>query len=184
VHRERLLKARVARYVGCLANLPAAQRELLELRTGLGVSQPLGPGAAAARLHLGLARFEARERQALRELSDAARSHKCSQGGGVLPAVAYSTRLGFGGGRRGGGATVDVAQARYVAPTKAAGHSSVLGSLLGTDIPPLASDVLLVLLLVLGMGAGVLIVMADAIGLGPRHEHWRQSVASRIRRRT
>jgi len=181
VQREHLLKAEVARYLGCLSNLPATQRELLELRTGLGVPRPLDPGAAAARMHLDRASFTARERQALRELRGAAALHECSEAGGVLAGVALFSGGGFGSGPLAGPA-VGVDAARYAAsPTGHAGHRSVLGSLLGTDMPPLASDVLLVLLLAIAVGVGVVIVTADAAGVGPRHRHWRQSVAHRMR---
>jgi hypothetical protein len=173
----------VARYLGCLGNLPDPQRELLELRTGLGVPQPLGPAAAAARMHLGLARFKARERQALHELRGAASTHACTQVAGVAAHMASLIAAALGGAGHGGTPTGGVEAARYAAdPSRPAGESSTLGSLLGTNIPPVASDAALVLLLALGMGLAVLLLMGDAIGLGPRHQHWRQTMAARMRR--
>jgi hypothetical protein len=179
--RERMLKAQVARFQGCLGDLPATQRELLELRTGLGMPRPLGPRAAASRLHLGPARFARLERQAVRELSDAASAHGCSRMGEVVARVAAFIGAGFGGGQA--GATGGVKAVSYSAPApKPAGiRSSTIAGLLGAGISTVADDVLLGLLLLMAGCVVVTVILADAAGLGPRHEQWRQRILNRIR---
>jgi hypothetical protein len=59
--------------------------------------------------------------------------------------------------------------------------ASTLGRILGADTPPVASDVILVLLLSMALGLLVVLVIADAAGQGPRHELWRQRVINRLR---
>jgi hypothetical protein len=179
--RERALKAKVARFQGCLPELPETQRELLELRTGLGVTRPLGPRAAAARLDIAFPRFSVLERRAVRELGAAARAHGCRQLGEVVAGVESFIATGFGKGRAiptGGVEAVTYS----AAPTKPAGRrSSAFAGLLGNDIPGVAGQLLLVLALLMGAGLLVGVVLADAAGKGPRHEQWRQRVAQRIR---
>jgi hypothetical protein len=176
-----MLKAKVARLQGCLSALPTIQRELLELRTGLGIPRALSPRAAAWRLHLGSKRFARLERQAVRELSDAASTHGCSQMSETVTSIAAFIGAGFGNGP--GGATGGVKAVSYSAPaTKPAGsRSSTIGSILGADIPPVASDVIMLLLLLMAAGLAVSVVLADAAGQGPRHEQWRQRVVNRFR---
>lgn len=178
-----MLKAKVARFQGCLNDLPGTQRELLELRTGLGAPTALSPRAVASRLHLGRARFAHLERQAVRELSDAASTHACGQMSEVVARVASFIGAGFGGGQPTATGGVKAVSYSAAPPAKAVGtrSSTMLGRLLGADIPAVASDVILVLLLTIGTGALVLVVMADAAGLGPRHEQWRQRVINRVR---
>jgi hypothetical protein len=179
--RERMLKAKVARFQGCLGTLPATQRELLELRTGLGASRPLGPRAAASRLHLGSARFARLEKQAVRELSDAASTHGCSQMSEVVARVAAFIGAGFGGGQIGATGGVKAVSYSAPAPKPAGARSSTIGGLLGANISTVASDVILGLLLLMAGGLAVAVVAADAAGQGPRHEQWRQRVVNRIR---
>jgi hypothetical protein len=179
--RERMLKAEVARFQGCLGVLPTPQRELLELRTGLRASRPLGPRAVATRLHLGQARFARLETQAVRELRAAASTHGCSRIGEFVAGVASFIGAGFGGGQL--GATGGVKAVSYSAPApKPAGvRSSTIAGLLGAGISTVASDVLLGLLLLMAGGVAVTVILADAAGLGPRHEQWRRRVLNSIR---
>jgi hypothetical protein len=182
VHRERTLKAAVAQFHGCLAALASTQRELLELRTGYGDKSPLSPRATAVRLHLDPARIGALEKQAVRELHQAANTHSCARTGELVNGVFAFIGTTFGDGQA--GATGGVKAVRYVSrpttpPSSAA--QSTLGRILGANIGPTASDVLLVLLVLMGLGAIVAVVLADAAGQGPRHEVWRQRVINRIR---
>ena len=181
--RERMLKAKVARFRGCLSDLPGTQRELLELRTGLGTPRALSPRAVASRLHVGPARFARLERQAVRELSDAASTHACGRMSEVVARVASFIGAGFGGAQPTATGGVKAVSYSAAPPAKGVGtrSSTMLGRLLGADIPAVASDLILVLLLTMGAGAIVLAVMADAVGQGPRHEQWRQRVIGRVR---
>jgi hypothetical protein len=182
VRHERMLKAIVAHFHGCLAALPSSQRELLELRTGYGDKSPLSPRATAAYLHLDPAQVGALETQAVRELHQAATTHSCAQTGELVSGVLAYIAAGFGDGQA--SATGAVKAVRYESPatsTPAPPAQSTVGKLLGTDISPTASDVLLVLLVLMGLGAIVAVVLADAAGQGPRHEVWRQRLINRIR---
>jgi hypothetical protein len=180
--RERALKAKVARFAGCLSDLPDTQRELLELRTGLAGSRPLAPRAVASRLRLGSASFARLEKQAVRELTDAANTHGCSQMSEVVARVASFVGAGFGGGHasaaRGGVKGVSYNAAPAKPP---AARSSTVGAVLGADIPAVASDVILILLALMAGALAVAAVLADAAGQGPRHAQWRRRVADRIR---
>ncbi len=179
--RERRLKAEVARLGGCLTALPAGQRELLELRTGYGNALPLSPRAAAHRLHVNAAHIAARERRAVRELLAAARTHSCGRTSEVVAGVVSFIAATFGDGQA--RATGGVEAVRYEsAPAKSGRTSpSTVGGIIGANISPTASDVILVLALLMGLGAIVAVVLADAAGLGPRHEQWRQRVRNRFR---
>lgn len=188
--RQRALVAAVAQLQGCLPILPDRQRELLELRTGvgaarpLGLAQPLGPRAAAARLHVKAGRVANLERQALDNLRRAGETHMCGGMGGAVANVLAFISSGFGGGEgTGAGARGGVEAVSYSAPpplqrVKAA-QPSVLGGLLGADISPLVSDVALILLLLLAAAVAVSLVLADAAGKGPRHEAWRRRIINR-----
>jgi len=176
---------------GCLSNLPDRQRELLELRTGvgaerpLGLAQPLGPRATAARLHVKPARFAALERQALDGLRRTAQTHMCGGMGATVANVLAFIASGFGGeAGTGVGARGGVEAVRYDAPPPLQqvkpSEPSALGGLLGADIPPLVSDVALILLpLLLAAAIAVSLVLADAAGKGPRHEAWRRRIINR-----
>jgi hypothetical protein len=165
-----------------LTALPEGQRELLELRTGFRAARPLSPRAAAARLHFAPARFARLEAQAVRELSYAGSTHSCRQTGAIVTSALSFIGAGLGGARH-HGATGGVEAVRYSAsPIKASTtKSSTLGRILGADIPPVASDLILVLLSLLAAGSVVAFVLADAAGQGPRHEQWRQRVINRFR---
>ncbi|HEY2593450.1 MAG TPA: hypothetical protein VGK33_06095 [Chloroflexota bacterium] len=180
--RERALKAKVARFEGCLRDLPDTQRELLELRTGLTGSRPLAPRAVASRLRLGPAGFARLEKQAVRELTDAANTHGCSQMSEVVARVASFVGAGFGGGHA-SAAMGGVKGVSYnAAPAKPpAASSSTIGAVLGADIPAVASDAILILLALMAGALAVAAVLADAAGQGPRHAQWRRRVAERIR---
>jgi hypothetical protein len=182
VHRERTLKAIVARFHGCLAALASTQRELLELRTGYGTKSPLSPRATAVRLHLDPAQIGGLEEQAVRELHKAARTHSCAMTGEVVNGVLAFIGTNFGDGQ--GVAKGAVKAVRYESPATtlpAPPAESTLGTILGTNISATASDVLLALLALMGLGTIVAVVLADAAGQGPRHEAWRQRVINRIR---
>jgi len=188
--RERALIAAVTQLQGCLANLPDRQRELLELRTGvgadrpLGLAQPLGPQAAAARLHVKPTRIASLERRALGNLRRTAQTHMCGGMGTTVANVLAFIASGFGGeGGTGAGARGGVEAVSYNAPPPLQrvkpSEPSVLGGLLGADISPLVSDVALILLLLLAAGIAVSLVLADAAGKGPRHEAWRRRIINR-----
>ena len=180
--RERGLKATVARLGECLSALPAQQRELLELRTGYANALPLSPRAAAARLNVDAAHIAGRERRAIRELRAAASTHSCSRTSEVVDGVVSFIAASFGDGQA--RATGGVEAVRYEsAPIVKSGRTSpsTVGRILGADISPTASDVILVLALLMALGTIVALVLADAAGQGPRHEQWRQRVANRLR---
>jgi hypothetical protein len=179
--RERRLKATVASLGGCLSALPANQRELLELRTGYGAAAPLSPRAAAARLHVNAANMAARERRAVRELRAAAGTHGCGRTSEVVAGVVSFIAATFGDSqaRRTGG----VEAVRYESAPIKSGQTgtSTVGRILGANISPTASDVILVLALLMALGTIVALVLADAAGQGPQHEQWRQRVINRFR---
>jgi hypothetical protein len=182
--RERLLKATVEHFQGCLVALPADNRQLLELRTGYGDATPLTPRATASRLHLDAAQIARLERQAVRELSDAAATNSCARTGEVVDAAMTLIGAGFGGGKApaapsGEFRTVsfDTASSRLLT----APDPTLVGRVLGADVPPVASDLVVTLLLVMLVGGLVVLVVADAAGQGPRHEEWRRRVLNRLR---
>jgi hypothetical protein len=179
--RERALQTTVERFHGCLNALPAGQRELLELRTGDGDGKRLDPSAAAARLHVATARIGRLEARAVRELREAAGAHGCNQAGEVVSGVMSLIGTKFGGeeARAAGGVEAVSYISQPVKPSP--GSSSTLGRVLGADISPVASDLILILLMLAGLGMAVLLVVADAAGQGPRHEQWRQRVVNRLR---
>jgi hypothetical protein len=163
---------------GCLVALPASNRELLELRTGYGARHPFSPRATAAVLHIDRAQIARRERQALRELKDAAGTHSCGRTSELVGAAAAYIGAGLGGSNARGG--VEAVRYESTPSPRRQPSSSMLGRALGADIPPVASDIILVLLLG-GLALVVMLVMADAAGQGPRHELWRQRVVNRLR---
>ncbi|HLB21883.1 MAG TPA: hypothetical protein VK605_07210 [Solirubrobacteraceae bacterium] len=167
-----------------MSNLPASQQRLLELRTGLG-AKPLGPRAAAARLHVGPDRFAELEKRAVRELRASASTHGCAGSagqvvGGVVSFIAGA--FGAGPGELHGGLApvsynLDPNSLRAFLP-HAKGSDD---GLLGTAISPAATDALLALLLVLAAGVLVAIVVVGASGRGPRDPEWRRRAAMRFR---
>ncbi len=179
--RERALQTTVERFHGCLDALPAGQRELLELRTGYGDGKRLGPRAAAARLHVATARIARLEARAVSELRAAASAHGCNQASEVVSGVMSLIGTKFGGEEAHAAGGVEAVS--YISsPVKPSpGGSSTLGRVLGADISPVASDLILILLMLAGLGMAVLLVVADAGGQGPRHEQWRQRVVNRLR---
>lgn len=178
--REHLLKATVARFRGCLVALPASNRQLLELRTGYGDARPLSPRATAARLHVGAAQFAHLEKQAVHELSDAAATHACARTGEVVEAAMSLIGAGLGG-RAGTIGQTEVASFRASRPLASTPGPTLVGRILGTDVPPVASDLIIVLLLGMLLGGTVVLLIADAAGHGPRHEQWRRRVINRLR---
>lgn len=179
--RERLLKATVERFQGCLAALPASNRELLELRTGYGDASPLSPRATAARLHVGAAELAGREKQAVHELGDVAATHTCARTGEVVEATMALVGAGLGGGHGGKIGRVEVASFRASRPAASTHAPTLVGRILGADVPPVASDLIIVLLLGMLLGGSVMLLIADSAGHGPRHEQWRRRVVNRVR---
>jgi sigma-70-like protein len=179
--RERALKAIVARFHGCLAALPDAQREVVELRTGMGASRPLSPRATAARMHLGVARVTQLERQALLELRSAAATHSCARVASFVAAVVSYFATTFGGGPAGTGG---VEAARYdLSPAAALGELPDAPrdeGLLGKDFSPIPGGAVALLALVLIGVLALSAIVADATGRGPRHAQWRHRVRSRL----
>ncbi len=177
--RERALKAAVARGLACLGSLPERQRQLLVLRSGLGRSRPLGPGATAARLHLGAARFAQLEEQALRELDDST-ARGCRQTRAAVAAVMTFRASSFGAPQ----ARAGVEAARYeAAPSPALPRaSSSEKGLLGDGLSPAANEATLTLVLLLTFALVTSAVVVDAAGSGPRHPRWRRRMRNRIRR--
>jgi hypothetical protein len=175
--RERRLKATVARFQGCLVALPASNRRLLELRTGYSETGPLTPRAAAARLHLGVGQLAHREKQALHELSAAAATHDCARTSELVETAISAIGAGFAG-RPATGRT-EVASFKASRPPGSTPASTVVGRVLGVNLPRAANDILLVLLAI--FGCAVVLLVADAAGIGPRHEPWRRRVVNRMR---
>jgi hypothetical protein len=174
----------VAQLHGCLSNLPESQRRLLELRTGLG-AKPLGPQAAAARLHIGPHRFAELEKRALRELRASANEHGCGESagrvvGGVMSFIGAA--FGAGPGEMHGGLqpvsyNLDPRSLRAFLPHGQGSHDGSLDA----AISPAATDALLALLLALVVGVVVAIVVVGACGRGPRDPEWRRRAATRFR---
>jgi hypothetical protein len=168
----------VARFRGCLVALAASNRRLLELRTGYGEAGPLSPRAAAARLHLGAAQLAHREKQAVHELSDAAATNGCARTGEVAEAAISLIGAGLGG--HGGVGQTKVASFKASRPPASTSGSTLVGRVLGVDLPRVASDLILLLLLAM-LGGTVVLLVADAAGMGPRHEQWRRRMVNRVR---
>jgi hypothetical protein len=180
--RERLLKATVERFQGCLVVLSASNRQVLELRTGYGDARPLSPRATAALLRLGAPQLARLEKQAVRELSDAAATHSCVRTGEVVEAAMSFIGAGFGGGGQAGTTgRMEVASFKTSRPLLPTPGPTLVGRVLGAGVPQVASDLIVVLLLVTLLGATVVLVVADAAGQGPRHEQWRRRVINRLR---
>jgi hypothetical protein len=178
--RERALKAIVAHFQGCLGALPDAQRELLELRVGVGTTRPLSPRAAAARMHLGVARVTRLERQAVIELRDAASTHSCGRLSSFVAAVVSYFRTAFGGHVGAGGvdaASYDLSPAAALGKLPAAPHDE---GLLGSAFSPIPGGAISLMLLVLFGVLALTAIVADATGRGPRHPAWRHRLRSRL----
>jgi hypothetical protein len=179
--RERLLKATVERFEGCLTALPASNRELLELRTGYGDARPLSPRATAARLHVDAAQLATQEKQAVHELGAAAATHSCARTGEDVEATMALIGAGLGGGHVGRIGRTEVASFRASRPAASTPAPTLVGRILGADVPPVASDLIIVLLLGMLLGGTVVLLIADSAGHGPRHEQWRRRVINRVR---
>jgi len=179
--RERVLKATVARFQGCLADLPSTQRQLLELRTGLGPLDPLAPKAAAARLHIAPSRVAQIERRALRELRSAGSTGGCSRMGQIVAGVGAFIARGIGGTGGGPGASSGVLGARY---EKAAPSGTVApktprssGALLGVGIPDV--DLLLLLLIpLIVIGLTILDLITRGRRRGPLEKYVNRVLAA------
>jgi len=129
-------------------------------------AQPARRGGAHA---VGSVRFARLERQAVRELSEAASTHGCSQMREVVGSVRRSSVRPSATGRHRHGVAWEAVS--YSAPAPSWPHrSSTIGAILGADIPEgrkrrdsrlAAAD---------GAGLGVSVVVAYAAGQGPRNE--------------
>jgi hypothetical protein len=186
VARERELKATVARLQGCLSDLPAGQRELLELRTGSAASNPLGPHAVAARLHVGLARLALLEGQAVVELRHAASTGSCGRTAAIVAEVTSFIGAGLGGPR--GTAQGGVEAARYERPARSSGDiarkSRTADSPLGIALPRGGLMLLLLLIPLLTIALTILAIFANSTGRGPLQVYLRHSaVLGYVRRR-
>jgi hypothetical protein len=167
----------VQRLQGCLSELPERLRLTLELRTGLGVPHALTPSAAAKQLHVKVGQVSGLEAHALSELRTAAVGGcgETSTGYGSF-AFADFSEAGVAGT---GGPMGAVDAARYtLAPSASLTHlgssNSLLGSALGADIPPAASDVILTLLLILAGAAAITWLVAGEAGRGPSYRRLRR----------
>ena len=88
---------------------------------------------------------------------------------------------GLGGGPAGTSGRTEVASFRASKPLASTPGPTLVGRILGTDVPPVASDLIIVLLLGMLVGGAVMLLIADAAGHGPRHEQWRRRVINRLR---
>jgi hypothetical protein len=178
--REHALKAIVARFQGCLGVLPDAQRKVLELRVGVGTIRPLSPRAAAARMHLGVARVTRLERQAVAELRSAAATHSCGRLASFVAAVASYFNATFGGPAGTGGVegvSYDLSPAAASEELPASPRDE---GLLGGSFSAIPGGMLSLLLLVLTGVLALTAIVADATGRGPRHAEWRHRMRSRL----
>jgi hypothetical protein len=178
--RERALKAIVARFQGCLAVLPDAQREVLELRVGVGTIRPLSPRAAAARMHVGVARVTRLEKQAVLELRNAASTHSCARLASFVAAVASYFDATFGGHAGAGGVEAvnyDLSPAAALGKLPAAPRDE---GLLGSNFSAIPGGMISLLLLLLTGVLALTAIVADATGRGPRHAQWRHRMRSRL----
>jgi hypothetical protein len=175
--------ATVRRLSGCLGNLPDRLRLVLQLRTGINVPGALSPPAVAKHLHISVVEVTRLEKRALRQLRQTARTSGCGAARDTASGLVAFGSFGSFGPPIGevGGATGGVKGARYIKlpsrerPRLGTKPSSPgTASLLGLNIPPVASDATLLILIVLALVLLVSFVFADASGLGPRHEQWRR----------
>ncbi len=176
-----MLKATVARFEGCLADLPSTHRRLLELRTGLGPLDPLDPKAAAARLQIAPSRVTHLERRALRELRSAASTGGCSRMVQIVAGVGSFIARGIGGAGNGPSAGSGVLGVRYeTAPSSGAaapkGPSSS-GRLLGVGIPD-ADLMLLLLIPLILIGLTILHLITRGSRRGPLEKYVNRVIAA------
>jgi len=178
--RERALKAIVARFQGCLGVLPDAQRQVLELRVGVGTIRPLSPRAAAARMHVGVARVTRLERQAVAELRSAAATHSCGRLASFVAAVASYFNATFGGPAGTGGVEGVSYDLSPAGASDALPASPREAGLLGGSFSAIPGGMISLLLLVLTGVLALTAIIADATGRGPRHAEWRHRMRSRL----
>ncbi len=131
-----------------------------------------------------MARFVRLEAQAVRELGGLASTSGCARLPEIVAGVV--SYLGASFGTQAGGARAGVEAARYEASANSRGPISVPTSassshgLLGTDIPPVAGGVILLVLALLAVALVISAVIADAAGQGPRHRLWRARMIERF----
>jgi hypothetical protein len=176
-----VLKAAVARFQGCLADLPSRQRQLLELRTGLGPLDPLAPEAAAAQLHIAPARVTHLERRALRELRSAGSTGGCSRMSQIVAGVGSFIARGIGGAGSAPSASSGVLGVRYekAAPSGALAPKApnTSGELLGVGIPN-ADLMLLLLIPLIVIGLTILHLITRGSRGGPLEKYVNRLVAA------
>jgi Sigma-70, region 4 len=177
--RELALMATVRRLAGCLGNLPDRLRLVLQLRAGVNVPSPRSPRAVAKYLHISVGEVTQLEKRALRQLRQTARTNICGRAtqtaSGPLAFSGFGSTLGEDGGATGGvkGARYTKLLSRERSRPGVKHSSPSTAPLLWINIPPVASDAMLVILIVLALVLLVSFVLADAAGLGPRHRQWR-----------
>jgi Sigma-70, region 4 len=182
------VSAAVARYHGCLGDLPRRLRFVLELRVGIGVPHPLSRAAVSRFLHLPPAQVSSLERRALRRLRATARTRGCAGGGAsssvaevIGPNLAGLPVLLGGAGIAG----IGIGAARYSLPFPGGGSRSIEApasgaSLSGEEAPSVAGNLILFMIMVVG-GMGVIgYVATDGMGRAPRHREW---LRRQVRRR-
>jgi hypothetical protein len=176
-----LLADTVARFQGCLSDLPERPRRVLMLRTGIGSPRALDQRAAAARLHISAGRFGRVERQALGELRLVARTHACGKTSTTAAAVAAFVGQGIHGesvassGVRAARYTFRLPSRHAVGPA-ASSSRSMLGA-----ISPTASKAILVVLLFVAAAIAASVVVARGSGYSPRLRRWRRRIATGMR---
>jgi hypothetical protein len=148
---------------------------VLELRTGVGAPRALAPAAVAKYLKLGSGQIAPLTQQAVRRLRLAARTHACSapaQGPSDLTIVGASwPSEGTSGGARGG---VEATRYAKSPPAERSGGAQSGGAqsdaLLGIHAPPpIARGSLLWIMVALAGVISIGLVLADGLGVGPRH---------------
>ena len=159
---------------GCLSALPYEHRLALQLSSGVGVARQLTPAAVAAYLQISTSRLAAVERGALGELVQASRTGGCGTWapGDVFTGLP-SLQESF--------AAAPVAQSGVEAASLSAqpgreaqpdGASASTDPLLGIDLPPEAT-VLLIALLAAGSALLIGLLLSDRFELGTRFREWR-----------
>jgi hypothetical protein len=172
---ERKLRDLVQSLRGCLASLPERLRLVLELRTGVGVSQALQPGAIASYLHIPLEQLAPLQKSALKRLRTTASTGQCAQPTQSQPELflASYTQVGDlptpGSGGSGGVQGATYSKSPGPLSTQASGGGSQLGVALARH----AGSAFFWILIAAGSMVLLMFLLADGLGTGPRNRHWR-----------
>jgi hypothetical protein len=173
------LRATVQRLEGCLGNLPDQLRLALELSTGVDAPRALSPAAVAEYLHIRVGEISRLEKQALRRLRLTARTHTCGGAtrtlSGLLVPSIFGPGVGKDGSAAGGVEALRYAKAlsRERSGPRVKQASPGGNHFPGINIPPVADDAVLVIVILLAGSLLIGLVFADGLGLGPRHRQWR-----------